>query len=272
MTDVLSQALGGIAVLFETLNAVSLPVLGVVLVVAIVLVAELGVLAGRRAAARMADKDAGSMATAALGLLALLIAFTYSMSLARYDLRRSLVLQEANTIGTVANFALMLPQAEQAPVLDVLRRYARARLDLGVPFDEAKLARDVAQSNALLGQLWQRVVADSALAPQSLPLFRYVSALNEMTNMAETRLTALRNHVPVAILMMLVGTALVAMGFSGYSAGVSGVNRQVSLAIMAVLLAFLIVMTQDLGRPDRGAIQVPTQALQDALAAIPPAP
>ena len=256
--------------LFEYLDAVSLPVLGFCLVVAIVAVAEFGWLVGRRASARVADKDAGSMATAALGLLALLIAFTYSMALARYDQRRALVLQEANAIGSTANFALMLPQADQPPIMDMLRQYTKLRLDLGVPYDDAKMKGDIVQSNALLGRLWQSAVAGTAAAPQSLPLYRYVASLNQTNNIAEARITALRNHVPVEILMMLSGTALIAMGFVGYAAGVAGVNRQVPMVIMSALLAFLIVVTQDLARPDRGAIEVSTQALQDALAAIPP--
>ncbi len=261
--------MGLIVVLFEYLNAVSLPVLGVCLFLMIIVFAEVGWLIGRRWSATVADKDANTMATAALGLLALLIAFTYSMSLARYDQRRSLVLQEANAIGSTANFALMLPQADQAPILAMLQQYAKVRLDLGVPYDDAKMQRDIAQSNALLGKLWQAAVAETAAAPQSLPVYRYVASLNQTNNVAEARLTALRNHVPVEILMMLAGTALIAMGFVGYAAGVAGVGRQVSMAIMAALLAFLIVVTQDLARPDRGSIEVSTQALQDALNAIP---
>ncbi len=266
------NVLKGFVVVFEYLNAVSLPVLGAVLLLSMILVAELGMLAGRSAVRRVTDKDAGHLATAALGLLALLIAFTYSMALTRYDLRRTLVLQEANAIGTAAHYARALPQAERAPTFDLLRRYALVRLNLGVPYDEAKLVRDVATSNTLLEQLWTRATAATDLAPQSLPQHRYIAALNDATTIAEARLTALRNHVPVTILAMLVGTALVAMGFSGYSAGVGGVNRQVSLGIMSMLLTCLILVTQDLGRPDRGTIEVSTQALQDTVDAIPPAP
>ena len=261
--------LENIVVLFAYLNAVSLPVLGLCLLVGFVVAAEAGLRIGRRMAPRVADKDAGSMATAALGLLALLIAFTYSMALARYDARRSVVLEEANAIGSTANFALMLPQVDQAPILDMLRQYTRVRLDLGVPFDEAKLHDDLARSNALLSKLWQGAVAITAAAPQSLPAYRYVASLNETNNIAEKRITALRNHVPVEILMMLAGTALVALGFTGYAAGVGGVTRRIPMAIMSTLIAFLVVVTQDLARPDRGAIEVSTQALEDALSAIP---
>ena len=258
-----------IVVLFAYLNAISLPLLWLCLFVAIATAAEIGLRIGRRMSTRVTDKDAGIMATASLGLLALLIAFTYSMALARYDARRSVVLEEANAIGSTANFALMLPQADQSPILDMLRQYTRVRLDLGVPFNDAKLHDDLDRSNTLLGKLWQGAVAVTAATQQSLPAYRYVASLNEMNNIAEKRITALRNHVPVEILIMLAATALIGMGFTGYAAGVSGVSRRVAMAIMSALIAFLVVVTQDLARPDRGAIEVSTQALEDTLAAIP---
>ena len=54
-----------------------------------------------------------------------------------------------------------------------------------------------------------------------------------------------------------------------YAAGAGGLTRRVPMAIMSALIAFLVVVTQDLARPDRGAIEVSTRALEDALAAIP---
>lgn len=256
--------LGNIVVLFDYLNSISLPQLGLCLTVAAIAAAEVGLVAGRRSAACGTDKDASGMAATSLGLLLQLIAFTYFMALARYDQRRSLVLREVNAIGSTANFAFMLPQSDQMSTLDLLRQHTQVRLDPGVPYDDEKLQRDVSQSNALVGKLWQ-----AAVAPQSLPVYRYVASFNETNNVAEARLTALRNHVPVVILLMLAGTALIAMGLVGYAAGAGGVNRQVSLVIMSALLAFLIVVTQDLARFDRGSIEVSFQALQDALAAIP---
>ena len=101
--------------LFELLNSLSLTTLFIVLTIAIIVAAELGRIIGARVSDRVADKDASNLATAALGLLALLIAFTYAMASARYDLRRAVVLEEANAIGSTANFALMLPALTARP-------------------------------------------------------------------------------------------------------------------------------------------------------------
>ena len=193
------------------------------------------------------------------------------MALSRYELRRQVVLEEANAIGSAVNFALMLPAKVQAPIIKDLKDFTALRIQLGSPYDHKVMADQVARSNALQADLWARAVALSASAsPQSLPVQRYISSLNEMNNVAEKRITALRNHVPVVITFMLAGTAIIAMGFSGYSAGMGGGRRRYASVIMTILIAGLIVLMLDLQRPDRGSIEIPTQPLQDTLAAFPP--
>src|SRR3954447_23646437 len=113
---------------------------------------ELGNLIGRRLRkAHIEGSDIGTLTGAALGLLALLLAFSFSIALSRYDARRDMVLEEANAIGSTANFALMLPDTSKRPILSLLRDYTAIRIGLGVPFDPAKLERDVAQSLPLQG-------------------------------------------------------------------------------------------------------------------------
>ena len=111
--------------------------------------------------------------------------------------------------------------------------------------------------------------AITAAEPQSLPAYRFVAALNEQTNIAEARLTALRNHVPVTVLVVLAAIAMLSLGFAGYSASLSGFDRYVGLTIMAAAITMLIALTIDLDRPDRGLIEISVQPLVDALQALP---
>jgi hypothetical protein len=215
------------------------------------------------------NADVGTLAAASLGLLALLVAFSFSMAEARYDLRRNMVLEEANAISSTANFSLMLPESAQQPILGLLRDYTAARIGLGVPYDPLKLEKDIARSLDLQARLWQQAVAVTAANPQSLPAYRFVASLNEMNNIHERRLIALLNHVPVAVMLMLIGTAMVAMGFTGYNAGVFGATRILTTLIMSLTIALLIMLIVDLDRPFRGLIQVSVQALVDAAQGIP---
>ncbi len=213
--------------------------------------------------------DISTLTGAALGLLALLLAFSFSLALSRYEARRGLVLEEANAIGSTANFALMLPEPAQGPILRLLRDYVAVRIGLGVPFNPAKLDRDVARSVDLQTRLWQQAVAVTAAAPQSLPVYRFVASLNEINNIHEARLTALHYHVPAPVMLMLVGVAMVAMGFTGYNSGVTGSRRLTATLIMSVMVAVVIMVVMDLDRPARGLIQVPVQPLVDAGQSLP---
>jgi hypothetical protein len=245
-------------------------ILGPLIVILIAGAAELGDQIGLRVHATQTENaDVSTLAGAALGLLALLVAFNFSMAEARYDARRDLVLQEANAIGSTANFALMLPAPAQQPILNLLRDYTAIRIRLGVSHDASDMARDIARSVELQGRLWQQAVAVAAADPHSLPAYRFVGSLNEVNNIHEARLTALRNHVPSAVLLMLIGTSMVAMGFTGYNAGVTGTKRRLTMFIMSLTITLLIMLIIDLDRPYRGLILVPVQALVDTAQGLP---
>jgi cellobiose-specific phosphotransferase system component IIC len=248
--------------------------ISVIYAAAIVLIAgaaEFGTWTGLGRYEAHADKsDINTPASASLGLLALLIAFSFSMALSRYETRRDLVLKEANAIGSTANFALMLPPSAQGPILSLLREYATVRMTLGGPYDSSKMKRDVARSLDLQARLWRQATAVTAAEPQSLPVNCFVASLNEINNLHEGRLTALRNQVPVVVVLMLVGSAMVAMGFTGYNAGVMGTRRQIADLVMSIMIATLIVLVMDLDRPYLGLIRVSEQALVDVAKSLGP--
>jgi hypothetical protein len=235
------------------------------LIVLLEAAAEFGAWLGRRFRdGTTGDADIGTLAGAALGLLALLLAFSFSLALSRYDTRRTMVLEEANAIGSTANFALMLPEPSRGQILSLLRDYVAVRIGLGVPFDPLKLDRDIARSLDLQTRLWRQAISVTESAPQSLPAYRFVASLNEMNNIHESRITALGYHVPGVIIVMLTAVAMVAMGFTGYQAGVTGSRRRVSTLIMSVTVATVLILVVDLDQPARGWIQVPVQPLVDA--------
>ena len=150
-----------------------------------------------------------------------------------------------------------------------LREYTELRMALGAPYDPDRFAAALKRSGELRADLWRRAVAAETAQPQSLGVYQFVWNLSDLNNMGEKRVTALRNHVPVVVSLMLAGTALVAMAFSGYGAGVAGVKRRFANLVMALLVSTLIALMLDLQQPARGTILVPTQPLQDALDGFP---
>jgi hypothetical protein len=138
------------------------------------------------------------------------------------------------------------------------------------PTTRAKLERDITRSLDLQARLWKEAVALTTTAPQSLPAYRFVTSLNEMNNIHESRLTTLRYYVPSAVMFMLIGVAMVAMGFTGYHAGGRETRGRVATLIMSLMVPVVIMLTVDLDQPARGFIEVSTRHLADAALGIPP--
>jgi hypothetical protein len=223
---------------------------------------ELGGWIGRRLQRKkIKSEDLETATVYTLGLLALLLAFTLSHALSRYEDRRSLVVDEANAIGSTAHLALMLPKQAQTPILSLLRDYIAVRIGLNVPYDPAKLDRDIAKSKDLLARLWQQAAA--VPEPQTLAANRFINSLDEMSKIQEKRLHAVLYHVPSAVVLMLLGVAMVAIGFTGYHVGLTETKPRLGALMMAVTVAVVIVGVIDLDQPARGFIRVPVQSLVD---------
>lgn len=256
--------------LLEWLYGLDMGILYPAIIVVIVGASELGGWIGRRSRGTGKEHaNVGTVTGATLGLVALLLAFTFSIGLARFDVRRHLVLEEANAIGSAANFALMLPGPVQEPILDMLRDYTAVRIGLDIPFNVEKMKRDIAQSLDLQNRLWQQAVALTVADPQSLPVYRFVGSLNEINNLHEKRFAALRYRGPVEVMFMLLGISMVAIALTGYGGGVSGSRRRGVTWAISLTIVVLIMMIVDLDRPSRGLIQVPIQPLIDAAQGIP---
>ena len=153
-----------------------------------------------------------------LGLLALMLAFTFSMALTRFEARRDAVVNEANAIGTTALRARLLPEPQRSATLKLLREYVQIRLDIvrsGTSLIE--LTRAVDRSNALHEALWQQAKAMAAKDKGFIPTGMFIQSLNEMIDDQGKRLSALRNRIPNPVLLTLFAIASIAGAFAGYA-------------------------------------------------------
>jgi hypothetical protein len=238
--------------------------LGAVLVVA---AAELGRWLGvrwRRRHAASSSTDVSMLEEGALALLALLVGFTFSMTLTRYDARFNASVDEANAIATTALRARMLPEPHASEVKSLLGDYVRVRVELDRgPAHTAALQRAVYRSNELQKEIWQHAVDASAAEPRSIPVGLFVQTVNEMIDLQSVRVAAARNRVPAPTLLMLYGIAFVVIGFSGYIGGYEARRGHVPVALVGVLFAVVIGMVGDFDRPKTGFVRIGQHALQD---------
>lgn len=202
---------------------------------------------------------------AALGLLSLMIGFTFSMTLSRFDARLSGVVNETNAIGATALRARMLPEPHAADVRGLLSDYVQLRIDATrKPQSSVSSEQAIARSDEIQAKLWQHATAVSVADPRSIPAGLFVQTLNEMIDLQATRLAAARNRVPVILFALLYAIAVVGLGLSGYLGGLLGgkVGR-IPVAIMAVLVASVIGIVGDLDRSQGGLITVDQQAMEN---------
>src|SRR5215469_8539004 len=114
-------------------------------------------------------------------LLGLLIAFTFSGAISRFDSRRELVAQETNAIGTAWLRIDLLPEEKQANIRDLFRRYLESRLATYRKISEEQSTdNDVAESTRLQNQIWKSSVAACRSGDPITPCMLILPALNDM--------------------------------------------------------------------------------------------
>lgn len=228
-------------------------------------------LAGAKEGSAEDGVDKGFILTGVLGLLALLTAFTFSLSLNRYEVRRTTVVAEANAIGTAEMRVRLLATPDDARLSGLLQDYARTRLAYGLS-DEAEKPRLAARSAAQRSEI--QTAALSALAPEARnPLGSLVTpAINAVLDIGVEREALNAARVPGTILVMLIAYNLLTAAMLGFAlTGARARQRPATIALFA-LFALAIVLILDLDRPQRGTIfvdQTPMRQLVDGFAPIP---
>lgn len=203
----------------------------------------------------------GGIQGAVLGLLALLLGFTFAMAVDRYDTRRGLVLKEANAIGTTYLRASLLPDAHQAPVQDLLRRYVDLRLKYQPLVDDpAKRAEGMRMSSDIEAELWKHAKEASKEAPNDITA-TFIETLNETIDVDAERIAAMRARIPGGVWLLLVMVAAFGCLTTGYGAGAEGARTMLGGLLMPMLITVVILLIFDISRPREGLIVISQQPL-----------
>ena len=205
----------------------------------------------------------GVVQGALIGFMGLVLAFGLSLALGRYESRRADTVDEANAIGTAYLRAQTLPEPVRTETLDVLPRYTQTSIAIAatVPGSSAE-KRALAASERDQRRLW--ALAGQALdqEPAASAPRLYVESLNEMFDAQSTRVYALANRVPTAVLVVEVAGAALALG--ALALHLSTIRGGLAATVVAALLVtVLLAVTFDLDRPTRGLIRVPPTPLVD---------
>ena len=208
--------------------------------------------------------DIGPIQGAVLGLLGLLLAFTYSYVATRVDNRKQAVVEEANAIGTAYLRAGLMPEPGRDDLRNLLRAYTDLRIVTAqIASDPARLQANIAESEALHNQLWATAAKLlDARAPTPIDGLMFQS-LNEVIDMHGRRLAAGRDRLPGLILALLFIVAIVALAVTGFITGHTGQRNSLLTVTLAVMLTAVTYIIIDLDHSRSGIIRVSQESLQD---------
>lgn len=231
-----------------------------------VLSALVGIRIGRRIRADLTESERAELygiQASLLGLLALLLGFSFAMAETRYDQRKQLVVDEANAIGTARLRAAVVDDEHGRAIERLLDDYIATRLRGYRSSEEAGLHAALDRSLQLQDELWTHVTAIAHDQPQSLPASLLMQAVNAVIDLHAERVAAGRNHVPAAVLVMLLFVAVVTMGWVGTGVGVSYRRGVATTLLLSLLVSLVVGVIVDLDSPRAGVIRVTQTTLSD---------
>jgi hypothetical protein len=222
--------------------------------------AQLGVAAADwRRAERGEREDFDLVLAATLTLLGLIIGFTFSMAIDRYDLRKGYEEAEANAIGTAYLRIELLPAADTAQLQRLLGGYLHQRI-LFYTTDDPQLLRQIdAQTSKLQAQMWS-VARNSALAQPNALSALAVTGLNDVVNAEGYTQAAWTNRIPKEAWALMALIAMLGNLLIGYAASRMK-RRAVFLLVMPLVLAIAFFLIADIDSPRGGYIHVQPQNL-----------
>lgn len=250
------------------LDEFTLPSIFLASVVLVLASCEIGRRLGTRSH-KTVGQDVLTLESAILGLLALMIGFTFAMALSRFEDRRDAVLDEANTIGTAALRARLLPPQHGNEILGLLQSYTLMRVEITRgEATRAAVNLAIARSAELQEKLWRNAMAvaeeDRSLVPTAL----FIQSLNSVIDSHTKRLSALRNRVPNAVLLSLYTVAAAACAFAGFVSGIGKRPSRFPIYATGILIAGVMLLVIDLDRPGSGFIRVGQEPMIDAARSI----
>jgi len=207
------------------------------------------------------QEDFSVILAATLTLLALIIGFSFSMAVSRYDQRKNYEEEEANAIGTEYVRADLLPAADAAKVRALLANYLDQRVLFYVTRDGQEIRQINAHTAQLQAELWSAILAPVAAQPTP-PVALVVSGMNDVLNSQGYTQAAWWNRIPIAAWVLMAAIAICCNLLVGY-----GVRRNVKpggllLLVLPLVVSISFFLIADIDSPRRGVINVHPQNLE----------
>jgi hypothetical protein len=231
------------------------------LLIGMVIFLEIGRRLGMRKLARDPQGGAfglGVVEGAVFGLYGLMIAFTFSGAATRFDMKRQLIAEEANAIGTAYLRLDLLPADSQLAMRKRFREYVDSRLEVYRRFPHIEAVKaELSKSTEIQTDIWAQAVAATRLAaahPDAAKLL--LPALNTMIDVTTTRTMAIRTHPPRIIFGLLFVLALVCSLLAGFSTAGSKHRSWLHVTAFAAITVISVYVILDIEYPRVGLVRL----------------
>jgi hypothetical protein len=199
-----------------------------------------------------------------LAVLGLLLGFTMSMAVSRFEVRTQLVLDEANAIGTSYLRTQLLPAGDAAETGGLLRDYLDVRLKYPDVYGHlSQLSATRRQAQQLQGKFWAIAIRCAQNEPTPLRAVQFVQSLNQVIDIEAAQWMAFFNHVPSAAIYVNGIVGILAVTLVGYAFGMDGVRQIFPMCLLCIAIAVVLSVIMDLDSPRWGFINVTQQPLID---------
>jgi len=205
--------------------------------------------------------------SATLTLLALVIGFSLSMAVGRYDQRKNLEEEEANAIGTEFVRAELLADAEAAVVRSLLVQYLALRVEFYQTRDLQRVQQIDAATADMQAKLWTAAKAGAVKQPSPLSALA-IAGMNDVINTQGYTQAAWWNRIPVAAWILMIVIGLFSNLLVGYGVkNANAKNRFLVIMPLTVSLSFLLIA--DIDSPRNGIIRIVPQNLISTAQSLP---
>lgn len=228
-----------------------------------ILAVELGFRFGKHRkprSAASAGMETGAIQGAMLGLLGLLLGFSFSGAAGRYMERQDLITREANAIGTAYLRAGLLDEPQRTALRSELATYVQERLEALKVIQYGMTDELIASVNAAHARIWS--AAEEGVLAKPAVTVAVLGPVNDVIDMHALRVAAGFRHLPGLVLALLVSCSLLALAVVGFALGFAGRRNPTMTTVLALLVAAALWTTIDLDHSRIGFVRVSDAALE----------
>ena len=235
---------------------------------------EVGFRLGKRAllnAKKAQISQVRAIMGAGLGLLAFILAFTFSTAQSHFELRVQSVAEEARIARNAFMQADLLAEPERTQAKQLLKDYIDLRSNMrnssNLNVSEA-IAELISFSEQIQKKLWALAVNASRqnTGDQSTEKSNdaFMASVLALIDIHFTRVhSSVMNRIPLTIWITLYLMAALSMIIMGYQAGLTERRSPVATVTLALAFSAVIILITDLDRADMRFFQVNKQLLVD---------